>query len=327
MKITTSTKFLKTVTMMTAFTLACPSLWAQKNSDSEAIDHSAMDHSKMDHSKMDHSKMDHSKMGEEKVEVEPAKTMSMDMNMQGGDAPPNARDPHAYSGGYTLTDGPYAQDGPRQLKLADEHVFKHLLANRFEYDGDSETTLYDLQGWIGTTYDRLVVKTEGEVIAGSLAENQTDILWGHAVSTFWDAQLGVRVDSSDEGESRQWLAVGIQGLAPYWFELDIAGYVDIEGRTALAIEAEYELLLTQRLILQPRAEMTVYGKNDEVNGVGQGLATAALGVRLRYEITRQFAPYAGVEWTRAFGNTADFANAANEPLNETRYVAGVRFWF
>lgn len=310
MKTTRSTKFLKSAVMTAAFTFSSPSLWAQQNQDSESIDHSAMDHSKM---------------GTKKVEVEQAKTMNM--NMQGGDAPSNARDPHAYSGGYTLTEGPYAQEGSRQLKLADEHAFKSLLANRFEYDGDSDAALYDLQGWIGTTYDRLVVKAEGDVIDGRLAESQTEILWGHAVSTFWDAQLGVRVDSSDEGESRQWLAVAVQGLAPYWFELDVAGYVDVEGRTAFAMEAEYELLLTQRLILQPRIEITAYGKNDEVNGVGQGLSTAALGVRLRYEYTKQFAPYVGVEWTRAYGKTADYIESVNDPANETHYVAGLRFWF
>ena len=310
MKTTTSSKFLKCLVMMSAFTFASPSMWAQQNQDSESIGYSSMEHSKM---------------GTKKAEVELAETMSM--NMQDGDAPSNARDPHAYSGGYTLTEGPYAQEGPRQLKLADEHVFKSLLANRFEYDGDSDAALYDLQGWIGTTYDRLVVKAEGDVIDGRLAESQTEILWGHAVSTFWDAQLGVRVDSLDEGESRQWLAVGVQGLAPYWFELDVAGYVDVEGRTALAMEAEYELLLTQRLILQPRIEITAYGKNDGVNGVGQGLSTAALGVRLRYEFTKQFAPYAGVEWTRAYGKTADYIESVNDPVNETHYVAGLRFWF
>ncbi len=322
MKIGDFDSFPKSVLMASVFALVSLPLSAQPNSDYEAMDHSSMDHSNMGHTT---EPTDEDKMTSKPDSVAPADTM--EMNMQGDGAPPNARDPHAYSGGYTLTEGPYAQDGPRQLKLADEHVFKSLLANRFEYDGDSETALYDLQGWVGTTYDRLVVKAEGDVVEGRLVESQTDILWGHAVSTFWDTQVGVRVDSSDEGESRQWLAVGAQGLAPYWFELDIAAYIDAEGHTALALEAEYELLFTQRLILQPRAEMTAYGKNDAVNGIGQGLSTATFGLRLRYEITRQFAPYVGVEWAATFGKTADLAEFSDESTNDTRYIAGLRFWF
>ena len=252
---------------------------------------------------------------------------AMDMSAQGGDAPANARDPHAYSGGYTLTEGPYALPGRRQLKLADEHVFASLLANRFEYDVDNDSGVYDLQGWAGTTYDRFVLKAEGDVANGGLAESETEFLWGHAIATFWDTQVGVRVDTNDEGEDRQWLAFGVQGLAPYWFEVDVAGYLGDGGRSALGIELEYELLFTQRLILQPRAEFTLYGKNDELNGVGQGLSDAALGLRLRYEFSRQFAPYIGIERTGKFGRTADYAEALNEPTSETSYVAGLRFWF
>ena len=250
-----------------------------------------------------------------------------DMQMQGGSAPADARDPHAYSDGYTLTEGPYAQPGPRQLKLADEHAFWSVLGDRLEYNEGSDSTVYDLQGWYGTTYDRFVIKAEGDIADGALEESSTDLLWGHALNAYFDTQLGVRLDQYNEGKDRQWLAFGVQGLAPYWFELDVTAYVGDDGRTALSAEAEYELLLTQKLILQPRAELNLYGKEDAENGLGSGLSDLAVGLRLRYEFSRQFAPYIGVEWTDTYGDTADYRRAAGDDTSDTQFVAGLRFWF
>lgn len=250
-----------------------------------------------------------------------------EMQMQGGSAPADARDPNAYSDGYTLTEGPYAQQGPRQLKLADEHAFWAVLGDRLEYQASSDSTLFDLQGWYGTTYDRFVVKTEGEIADTRLEESETQLLWGHAISTYFDTQVGLRLDQYDEGKDRQWIAVGTQGLAPYWFELDMTAYLGEGGRTAINIEAEYELLLTQRLVLQPRAELNVYGKDDRNNDIGSGLSDVSLGLRLRYEFSRQFAPYIGVEWTDSYGDTADYRRAAGADVSDTQFVAGVRFWF
>ncbi|GIX22459.1 MAG: hypothetical protein KatS3mg121_1242 [Gammaproteobacteria bacterium] len=250
------------------------------------------------------------------------------MNMQGGPAPADARDPHAYSNGLTLESGPYALPGPRQLRLSDEHAFGSVLLDRLErvYTKDGNATAYDAQAWFGGTYDRLVLKAEGDVANGKLEEASTELLWGHAISAYWDTQLGVRQDSGT-GPDRTWLAFGFQGLAPYWFEVDATAYVGSSGRTALRLEGEYELLLTQRLILQPRMEVNLYGQRDEARGLGSGLADAAAGLRLRYEFSRQFAPYVGVEWAGKFGQTADFARAEGQRTRETRYVAGVRLWF
>ena len=250
-----------------------------------------------------------------------------DMQMQGGSAPADARDPHAYSDGYTLTEGPYAQPGPRQLKLADEHAFWSVLGDRLEYQEDSESTVYDVQAWYGTTYDRLVIKAEGDVADGTLEESSTELLWGHALNAYFDTQFGVRLDQFNDGKDRQWLAFGVQGLAPYWFEVDVTAYVSDDGRTALSAEAEYELLLTQKLILQPRAELNLYGKDDAENGLGSGLSDLAVGLRLRYEFSRQFAPYIGVEWTDTYGDTADYRRAAGQDTSGTQFVAGLRFWF
>lgn len=251
-----------------------------------------------------------------------------DMKMQGGSAPADARDPHAYSGGYTLGEGKYALPGPRQLRLADEHAFGTVLIDRFErvYGRDASWTAFDTQARFGRDYDKLVLKLEGEYADGRIEEASTEVLWGHAIGSYWDTQLGVRYDRN-EGPDRTWLAFGVQGLAPYWFEVDATAYVGSGGRTALAVEAEYELPITQRLVLQPRAEVSAYGKKDEANGIGSGLSEATVGVRLRYEFSRQFAPYVGVEWSRKFGQTADFARDEGERVRDTRLVAGVRLWF
>lgn len=251
----------------------------------------------------------------------------MDMQMQGGKAPADARDPHEYSDGYSLSSAPDAMHNEHQLMMADEHNFSMLLLDRFEaVNGDENFQSWDGQFWYGTTFQRFVIKSEGDYAKGSFEETGTDFLYSRAVSTFWDVQAGLRQETSD-GPDRSWLAVSVQGLAPYWFELDISAYLGTNGRTALSFEAEYELQLTQRLILQPRMELTLYGQDDKELGRGSGLSDISLGLRLRYEFSRQFAPYAGVEWTNKFGNTRDFSRTAGMDAEETRLIAGVRWWY
>jgi copper resistance protein B len=303
-------------------------------------------------STMDHSMMDHGSMQAPPTEspaeampgmksaVKPAKQGSMDTNMpgmdhgsstqaQGGTVPAEARDPHAYSDGYTLDSGLYALPGTRQLRLADEHNFGSVLFNRLErgFGDTSSSTAYDTQAWFGRDYDRLVIKVEGDVARGKLQEARTEVLWGHAIAPFWDAQLGLRNDSGGTAPERTWLALGVQGLAPYWFGVDAAAYVGDNGRTALRLSGEYEILLTQKLILQPRVELNFYGQDDVAREIGSGLANGVAGLRLRYEINRQFAPYLGVERSNKFGNTADLVRASGGATGDTRWVAGVRFWF
>ncbi len=250
-----------------------------------------------------------------------------DLRMQGGEAPADARDPHAHSGGFTLEDGPYALPGPRQLRLADEHSFASLLVDRLErVDAGDDFTAYDAQVWFGRTYRKLVLKAEGDYAHDDIEASRTELLCSRAMTAWWDVQAGLRHDT-DEGPDRSWLALGVQGLAPYWFEIDATAYLGEGGRTALKAEAEYEWLITQRLVLQPRAELDLHGRNDAETGTGRGLSGAIAGLRLRYEFSRQFAPYVGVEWEGKLGQTADYARAAGDPTHESRYVAGVRFWF
>ena len=249
------------------------------------------------------------------------------MQMPASSAVTASRDPHANADGYTLITGPYAQPQPRQLKLADEHAFWAVLGDRLEYQANSDSAVFDLQGWYGTTFDRLVVKAEGDITKGQLEQSETSLLWGHAVTAYFDSQIGMRLDQTVDGPNRQWLAMGLQGLAPYWFELNATAYLGAGGRTALAVEAEYEVLLSQKLILQPRAQLTLYGKDDPANGLGSGITDAAFGLRLRYEFSRQLAPYVGVEWSSAYGATADYLEAEGQPRSDTKVVAGVKFWF
>lgn len=244
------------------------------------------------------------------------------MSMQGGSAPPDARDPHAYSDGYDF--GPI----PPPRMMGDEHHFHSLLVDRLERvrTRDNSSTAYDLQAWFGRDYDRAVLKAEGGIDGGKLQDARTELLWAHAVAVYWDTQLGARYDGG-VGPGRNWLAFGVQGLAPYWFETEATAYVGEQGRTAFRFAAEYELLLTQKLILQPRLEANFYGKRDAARALGSGLSDLAAGVRLRYEIRREFAPYVGIERSGKFGGTADFARADGKQTMETRVVAGLRFWF
>jgi len=241
--------------------------------------------------------------------------------MQGGSPPANARDPHAYSDGYDF--GAIAR--PR---FADEQRFSSVLLDRLESvrTSDNTTGFYDLQAWYGRDYDRAVLKAEGTVDSNNLEDASTELLWGHAVATYWDTQLGVRYDSGD-GPDRKWLAFGMQGIAPYWFEVDATAYIGEGGRTAANLEGVYDLLLTQKLILQPRIEADWYGKRDARRGLGDGLSEITTGLRLRYEIRREIAPYMGVEWSRKYGDTRDFARAAGQESSEARLVAGLRLWY
>ncbi len=185
---------------------------------------------------------------------------------------------------------------------------------------------WEVEGWYGKDLDKLGLRSEGERRRGNLEDADLEIFWSHAVAPYWNTQLGMRQDLG-EGPKRSWAAFGVQGLAPYWFELQATGYLDVSGRTAARVRADYELLFTQRLILQPEMEMNLYGKSDSVRRLGAGLTDVQLGLRLRYEIHRRFAPYLGVNWTRRLGATASYARQDNQPVAEWQLVGGVRFWF
>ncbi len=206
----------------------------------------------------------------------------------------------------------------------------YVLADRLEYqshDGDP-LLLLDGQAWWGGDRNKLTLKSELEYDfnADGFEEAEVQALWTRPIARYFDLQAGVRHDFV-AGADRTFGVLGVQGLAPYWFEIDAALFVSCDGDISARIEAEYELLLTQRLILQPRAELNLAVQSVEEIGVGSGLSTAEVGARLRYEITRQFAPYAGVSWTRSVGETADFARAEGDDPGGVSFVAGLRLWF
>ncbi len=203
-----------------------------------------------------------------------------------------------------------------------------LLFDRLERsrstNGDYATS-WEAEGWWGNGIDRLWLKTEGERDSEGTQDARVDVLWSHAWTRFWDWQLGVRQDVG-QGPNRQWAALGVQGLAPYWFETQATFYVGEQGRTAARFEASYDLRFTQRLILSPKLELNVYGKDDPQRGISSGLSDVEAGLRMRYEFSRKFAPYIGINWTRRFG-TQDDATAASLRARETSWLAGVRIWF
>jgi copper resistance protein B len=186
---------------------------------------------------------------------------------------------------------------------------------------------WDAQGWYGGDIDKLWVKTEGEGAFGQAVEQaEVQALWSHAIGPFFDLQAGARYDIRPRPD-RGYLVVGVQGLAPYWFEVDAAAFVSTKGDLSARVEAEYDQRITQKLILQPRIEFDLTAQDVPELGIGAGLSTAELGLRLRYELKPQFAPYIGVEYERAFGNTADLRRAAGEDVGGWSLLLGLRAWF
>jgi copper resistance protein B len=184
---------------------------------------------------------------------------------------------------------------------------------------------WDTYAWYGNDYDKVWLKAEGERLDGE-TEGRVELLWNHVFARWWSFDAGVRHDYA-EGPGRTWAAVGVQGLAPYWFEIEATLYAGEEGRTAARFSAEYELLLTQRWILEPELELNLYGKDDPANGIGSGLSDLELGLRLRYEIRREFAPYIGLAWTRRYGETRDLARTAGDGADDLELVLGLKAWF
>ena len=214
------------------------------------------------------------------------------------------------------------------MDMADDQRFGKVLINQLEWthaDGVSGQA-WDAYAGYGSDSDKLVIRTEGDRAGGRVEAASVEALWSHACATFWDSVVGVRHDFGI-GPGRDWAAFGVQGLAPYGFNLEATGYVGAGGRTAARFKAEYELLITQRLILQPELETNLYGRSDPARRLGPGLSDASLGLRLRYEIRREFAPYVGVVWQRVFGGTAGFRRAESKSVFDRQIVAGVRVGF
>ena len=191
----------------------------------------------------------------------------------------------------------------------------------------SDAYRWDGEGWFGGDIDRLVIKSEG---SGNFGEGPDDAevqaLYSRAIGPYFNLQAGVRHDFTPN-PSRTYATVGFEGLAPYWFEVEGALFLSDKGDVLGRLEGYYDQRITQRLILQPRAELNLAAQDVPENGIGAGLSDIELGLRLRFEIAREFAPYVGVSWDRKLGDTADFARAAGEDPSSTSVVIGIRAWF
>ncbi|WP_255875741.1 copper resistance protein B [Microbulbifer elongatus] len=192
-----------------------------------------------------------------------------------------------------------------------------------EHDGSA------LEGslWFGGDFNKLWLKTEVEREDGTTEKSELQALYSRAIAPYWDLQLGVRHDFELETDSRNWGVVALNGLAPYFFEVDTSLFIGEDGESAFRVEAEYELLFTQQWILSPEIEVNIFGQNSPEHHTGSGLSDIEAGLRLRYEFTPQFAPYIGVNYEKKFGNSADFARQDGESASETLWVIGLHAWF
>ena len=293
-----------------------PSAWSQ-----------TMDHSHMDHRQMDHGAHPAQPAVDRSVDphaghVMPAAPTSMPVA-----APPPIPTDHAADALYD----PAVMARARAAMIRENGgmTFSQLMIDRAEYrahkGGDSYH--WEGEGWIGGDINRLAIKSEGEgAVGGALHSAEVQALYSRAIDPWWNLIAGVRHDIRPQPQ-RSYATIGIDGLAPYWFEVEAQAFLSDRGDAHFRIEGSYDQRITQRLILQPAAELNVAAQDVPELGIGAGLSDVELGLRLRYELAREFAPYVGINWERRVGDSARFARAAGEGASTTSLVMGLRFWF
>lgn len=214
------------------------------------------------------------------------------------------------------------------MDMADDAPLAMIMIDHLEaFDGrHGSGQRWEAQGWYGNDKHKLWWRSEGERSGGKVDQADVEAFWSRPIAAFWNTQLGLRQDVGERG-GRTWAAFGIQGLAPYWFDVALTGYVGGDGRLALRGKAEYEMRLTQRWILQPAGEFDLHTRDDIGRGLGRGLTKTTVGLRLRYEIRREIAPYVGIHLERHWGDTADRLRDAGLPVSDRQIVAGVRLWY
>lgn len=211
---------------------------------------------------------------------------------------------------------------------ADDPVLTKVMIDQLEWreaDGANPLVL-EADAWIGKDLNKLWFKADVERVSGDVEEANLQTLYSRAIAPYWDAQIGWRHDFKPS-PSRDWLALGLKGVAPYFFEVDASAFIGESGQAAVNLSGEYEFMFTQRLVLSPEAEVTLYSKDEPNYSIGSGLSSMQAGLRLRYEIRREFAPYVGANWVKKFGGTADYARANGESTSDLQLVAGIRAWF
>ncbi|WP_242127771.1 copper resistance protein B [Sphingobium sp. Sx8-8] len=293
-----------------------------------------MDHSRMDHGAMegmDHSA--HRPPAQETADHPPADDPhaghgqpAADDGIPKGTAPPIPAD-HAAEAFYNPDE--MARSRFAMLQESGGMTFSQFMLDRLEYRLGKGMDGYhwEGEGWIGGDINRFAFKTEGEgKIGGPLESAEVQALYSRAIDPWFNLEAGVRHDIRPDPQ-RTYAVVGIDGLAPYWFEVSAQAFLSNKGDAHLRLEGSYDQRITQRLILQPAAEVNIAAQDVPELGIGSGISNIELGLRLRYEFAREFAPYVGVNWERKLGDTARFARAEGERASVPSLVMGVRFWF
>ena len=212
-------------------------------------------------------------------------------------------------------------------KMLDKAIFAHGILNQLEGRfGETNSFRWSGEGWLGTDEDKVWLRTEGRLSNGEMDDGIHELFYSRAITTYFNALVGGRYDL-DSKPGRGWGAIGIEGLAPQFFRVGLTGYVSGDGHFGAKVEGSYDLLLTQRLILQPQFEANFYTKDDPARQTGPGLSELDVGLRLRYEITRKVAPYVGVSYLGRFGGTANYVREGGGNPDEIRFLLGLRTWF
>ena len=295
----------------------------------------AQDHGQMDHGQMDHGQMDPGAMEQEDHSAHQAPAADAHAGHDGpasdGDIPagtaPSVPADHAADAFYNSAE--MARARAAMLKESGGMAFSQLMLDRLEYRMGKGADGYhwEGEGWIGGDINRFAFKTEGEgAFGGPLERAEVQALYSRAIDPWFNLEAGVRHDIRPDPR-RTYAVVGIEGLAPYWFEVSAQAFLSNRGDAHLRLEGSYDQRISQRLILQPAAEINVAAQDVPELGIGSGVSDVELGLRLRYEFAREFAPYVGVNWERKLGDTARFARADGERASATSLVMGVRFWF
>jgi copper resistance protein B len=213
------------------------------------------------------------------------------------------------------------------MGMDDRRRFGKLMLDRLELQDAGESAFaWDGSAWYGGDLDKLWLQAEGERTQGTTAESRLELAWDRIVTAWWSLRAGARHDGG-AGPSRNWLGLGLAGTAPGFYEIEASVYYGEQGRSAFRLTTAKDFLLTQRLVLQPELELQAYGRDDPARLVGAGLSDLKLGLRIRYELRREIAPYLGLRWVEHFGDSADLHRAAGQDPQELLWIAGIRAWF
>lgn len=206
--------------------------------------------------------------------------------------------------------------------MQDDPLLTMVKADKLEFRDSDEGNLlvWELDAWVGKDLSKFWFKSSGESLDGEVESNEVDLLYSKAIAPFWDVQFGLRHEFKPE-PTKDRVGIGVMGVAPYLFEIDANVFIDEDSMLNARIDAEYEYMFSQKLVLVPNLEMSLYSDDDNARGIVSGLSSVELGLRLHYEIKREFSPYIGINLEKKFGNSIV------EESSESQLVAGVSFWF